>query len=213
MCVCVSFSHRWNMTALAVDVRCGGNSRTVQEGAAGGLGPPGHLVWGRNAHARKHSGDNPATQQERTAHDASYHAGACGGLTGIHDARFQGGQGRRGRAGGVRERSWEACEQSCGGEGGDGDWGTGMTEGTSVLQVLPCPKGYRHNWKRCPYAHEGESERRRDPRVFNYSAIVCPATKKVRHAGRGAEWRDGAEGACVCFFCWFVVCLRCGGGG
>lgn len=46
------------------------------------------------------------------------------------------------------------------------------------FKVLPCPKGYRHNWKRCPFAHEGESERRRDPRVFKYSAVVCPATKK-----------------------------------
>lgn len=88
----VSFSHRWNMTASGVDVRCGGNSRTVQEGAAGGFGAPGHLVWGRKqAHTRKHSAANPATQQQqRTTHDASQHAGACGRLPGIHDARFQG---------------------------------------------------------------------------------------------------------------------------
>ncbi|GMH39237.1 hypothetical protein BSKO_07135 [Bryopsis sp. KO-2023] len=53
------------------------------------------------------------------------------------------------------------------------------------FKVLPCCKGYRHNWKRCPFAHEGESERRRDPRIFKYTAVVCPATKKGVQCPRG----------------------------
>lgn len=46
-------------------------------------------------------------------------------------------------------------------------------------QVLPCNKGYRHDWTVCPYVHEKEKARRR-PLTCNYTGIACPEMKKVR---------------------------------
>ncbi|KAJ4955205.1 hypothetical protein NE237_011988 [Protea cynaroides] len=44
-----------------------------------------------------------------------------------------------------------------------------------VFKIKDCSIKIRHNWKFCPYAHTGEMVRRRDPRIFNYAAVYCPA--------------------------------------
>ncbi|KAJ1692417.1 hypothetical protein LUZ63_009115 [Rhynchospora breviuscula] len=36
----------------------------------------------------------------------------------------------------------------------------------------------RHDWTDCPYLHEGEKARRRDPRRFDYSGKLCTEFKK-----------------------------------
>lgn len=38
---------------------------------------------------------------------------------------------------------------------------------------LPAP-GLQHDWRACPFAHPTENARRRDPREFKYSSLVCP---------------------------------------
>ena len=43
------------------------------------------------------------------------------------------------------------------------------------FKVAMCPKQGRHPWCDCPYAHPTENARRRDPRVFSYSCVECPA--------------------------------------
>lgn len=45
-------------------------------------------------------------------------------------------------------------------------------------KVLLCPKRYSHDWGACPYAHNNESARRRDPQRFSYSSCICPNTGK-----------------------------------
>jgi len=52
-------------------------------------------------------------------------------------------------------------------------------------KVLPCTKSYNHNWKVCPFAHEGEKARRRDPRAVRYVGIECPDSKSGRQCPRG----------------------------
>lgn len=47
-------------------------------------------------------------------------------------------------------------------------------------QVLPCPHGYRHSWTHCPFAHVGETARRRCPRSYSYLPEVCPNAKAKR---------------------------------
>ncbi|KAF3433199.1 hypothetical protein FNV43_RR24301 [Rhamnella rubrinervis] len=44
-----------------------------------------------------------------------------------------------------------------------------------AYKIKRCPRTRSHDWTECPYAHRGEKATRRDPRKFNYSAIVCPA--------------------------------------
>lgn len=45
-------------------------------------------------------------------------------------------------------------------------------------KVIACPKAYSHDWGACPYAHQNESARRRDPQLFDYSSCICPNTSK-----------------------------------
>jgi hypothetical protein len=47
------------------------------------------------------------------------------------------------------------------------------------LQVVPCNRGYRHDWTICPFVHEKEKAKRR-PLTCNYTGIACPEMKKVR---------------------------------
>lgn len=54
-------------------------------------------------------------------------------------------------------------------------------------KVIPCGKCYPHNWKRCPFAHEGESARRRDPRTHSYSDVMCPEARKGQTCPRGDD--------------------------
>lgn len=53
------------------------------------------------------------------------------------------------------------------------------------MQVALCPKPYSHDWGACPYAHEKENARRRDPLKFQYSSCICP------NSGKGAECSNG----------------------
>ncbi|GMH37480.1 hypothetical protein BSKO_05353 [Bryopsis sp. KO-2023] len=52
-------------------------------------------------------------------------------------------------------------------------------------KVISCGKCYPHNWKRCPFAHEGEAARRRDPRTHSYSDVMCPEARKGQTCPRG----------------------------
>jgi len=45
-------------------------------------------------------------------------------------------------------------------------------------QVRLCSKSSAHDWMQCPYAHEGEKARRRDPLVHNYSGTACADFRK-----------------------------------
>jgi hypothetical protein len=43
------------------------------------------------------------------------------------------------------------------------------------FKVAMCTRQGRHPWSECPYAHPTENARRRDPRLFSYSCVECPA--------------------------------------
>ncbi|GMH37497.1 hypothetical protein BSKO_05370 [Bryopsis sp. KO-2023] len=53
------------------------------------------------------------------------------------------------------------------------------------FKVAPCCKQYCHDWWACPFAHEGEKARRRDPRTFKYASVACPSVKQGKHCNRG----------------------------
>ncbi|XP_059627044.1 zinc finger CCCH domain-containing protein 54 [Cornus florida] len=44
-------------------------------------------------------------------------------------------------------------------------------------KIKPCSRTRSHDWTLCPFAHNGEKARRRDPRRYNYAAIACPDFK------------------------------------
>uniref|UniRef100_A0A3Q7HDD9 AtC3H23-like CCCH zinc finger domain-containing protein n=1 Tax=Solanum lycopersicum TaxID=4081 RepID=A0A3Q7HDD9_SOLLC len=48
-----------------------------------------------------------------------------------------------------------------------------------IYKVQKCSKHYSHDWTSCPFTHEGEKARRRDPRKYNYLPIPCPGYKFV----------------------------------
>jgi hypothetical protein len=41
------------------------------------------------------------------------------------------------------------------------------------MQVLPCPTQRQHDWKTCPFKHQGEKVARRDLRVHPHYGIAC----------------------------------------
>lgn len=43
-----------------------------------------------------------------------------------------------------------------------------------AFKIKKCPRMRSHDWTECPYAHKGEKAQRRDPRKYNYEAIICP---------------------------------------
>lgn len=61
-----------------------------------------------------------------------------------------------------------------------------MTRSHTGTQVVPCPYTYRHNWTHCPFAHSGETARRRDPTACAHAAELCPRVRSVspRHLSR-----------------------------
>lgn len=73
------------------------------------------------------------------------------------------------------DRRWDWC----------GGYGRLIVGG--VMQVLPCEKTYRHDWWACPFVHPGESAKRRDPRLYKYSAVACPNAKQVQQMVNGWE--------------------------
>ncbi len=55
---------------------------------------------------------------------------------------------------------------------------TPLLRPASTLQIAPCTKTYEHEWSTCPYVHEGEKMRRRDPRT--HSCHACPLSKQKK---------------------------------
>ncbi|PON60005.1 Zinc finger, CCCH-type [Parasponia andersonii] len=54
-----------------------------------------------------------------------------------------------------------------------------------AYKIKRCPRMRSHDWTECPYAHRGEKAQRRDPRKYNYSAIVCPAFRNGACCSKG----------------------------
>lgn len=52
-------------------------------------------------------------------------------------------------------------------------------------KVDMCTREDNHDWARCPFAHEKEKAKRRDPRRFKYASLPCPDTMQGRHCPRG----------------------------
>ncbi|XP_041995973.1 zinc finger CCCH domain-containing protein 2-like [Salvia splendens] len=65
------------------------------------------------------------------------------------------------------------------------------------FKVRKCSRSRSHDWTDCPFAHPGEKARRRDPRRFCYSGLVCPEYRKG-HCGKG----DACEFSHGVFECW-----------
>lgn len=51
-----------------------------------------------------------------------------------------------------------------------------------VFKVVHCSKQFVHDWKECPYAHEGETARRRHPN--QHTAQPCPNFKSTKMCPR-----------------------------
>ncbi|KAE8680928.1 Zinc finger CCCH domain-containing protein 49 [Hibiscus syriacus] len=65
------------------------------------------------------------------------------------------------------------------------------------FKVRKCARGRSHDWTECPYAHQGEKARRRDPRKFHYSGTACPDFRKgICNKGDSCEFAHGV------FECW-----------
>lgn len=45
------------------------------------------------------------------------------------------------------------------------------------FKILSCPLKTSHDWSSCPWAHPKEQARRRDPRRFYYTPMMCPYAK------------------------------------
>ncbi|MCO5597404.1 hypothetical protein L7F22_051480 [Adiantum nelumboides] len=65
------------------------------------------------------------------------------------------------------------------------------------FKVRLCMRERSHDWTQCPFAHPGEKARRRDPRVYHYSAVPCPDFRKAA-CKRG----DACELSHGVFECW-----------
>lgn len=53
------------------------------------------------------------------------------------------------------------------------------------FKVEMCTRDENHDWARCPFAHEKEKARRRDPRLFKYASLPCPDTMQGGSCARG----------------------------
>ncbi|XP_068331457.1 zinc finger CCCH domain-containing protein 30-like [Pyrus communis] len=65
------------------------------------------------------------------------------------------------------------------------------------FKVRPCSRAYSHDWTECPFVHQGENARRRDPRKFHYSCVPCPDFRKGAY--RRGDMCEYAHGV---FECW-----------
>lgn len=52
-----------------------------------------------------------------------------------------------------------------------------------VFKVAQCSKQFVHDWKECPYRHDGETAGRRHPRL--HAAQPCPEYKNTKSCPRG----------------------------
>jgi hypothetical protein len=48
-----------------------------------------------------------------------------------------------------------------------------------AFKILSCPLKTSHDWSSCPWAHPKEQARRRDPRRYYYTPVMCPYAKMV----------------------------------
>ncbi|KAI5077992.1 hypothetical protein GOP47_0007816, partial [Adiantum capillus-veneris] len=65
------------------------------------------------------------------------------------------------------------------------------------FKVRLCMRERSHDWTQCPFAHPGEKARRRDPRLYHYSAVPCPDFRKAAcRRGDACELSHGV------FECW-----------
>ncbi|KAL5055977.1 hypothetical protein RYX36_036659 [Vicia faba] len=46
------------------------------------------------------------------------------------------------------------------------------------FKVKTYSRGYSHDWTHCPFVHPGENARRRDPKKYLYSCVLCPESQK-----------------------------------
>lgn len=53
------------------------------------------------------------------------------------------------------------------------------------FKIVPCSKTYSHKWTLCPCAHDGETAKRRCPRLFNYKPTLCPLIKAKKFCPLG----------------------------
>ena len=67
---------------------------------------------------------------------------------------------------------------------------------TNELKTVPCSKTCAHDWTVCPYAHCGEIARRRDLKMFSYSAIPCADYQKVPTSRAKARGKGSHEYSC-----------------
>ncbi|KIZ00324.1 Zinc finger CCCH domain-containing protein 37 [Monoraphidium neglectum] len=61
------------------------------------------------------------------------------------------------------------------------------------FKVEACVRSDNHDWARCPFAHDKEKGRRRDPRAFQYTSQPCPHTMQARHPGRSCPSGDACS--------------------
>ncbi|XP_034583330.1 zinc finger CCCH domain-containing protein 10 [Setaria viridis] len=105
-----------------------------------------------------------------------------------------------------RYRRWAAA--SCGADPSDPTtWYAWAHRGHRLWAAMPdafwiymykvhrCPQLSSHDWTRCPYAHNGERARRRNPRRFSYLAVTCPAFRESQQHQHLA--RTGAAASCM----------------
>jgi len=64
------------------------------------------------------------------------------------------------------------------------------------FKIVPCSKTCAHDWTVCPYAHCGEIARRRDLKMFSYSAIPCADYQKVPTSHAKAKGKGSHEYSC-----------------
>ncbi|KAL1821642.1 hypothetical protein ACET3Z_016511 [Daucus carota] len=65
------------------------------------------------------------------------------------------------------------------------------------FKVRKCTRSRSHDWTDCPFSHPGEKARRRDPRKFNYSGVVCQDFRRgMCPRGDRCEYSHGV------FECW-----------
>ncbi|KAK1405295.1 C3H1-type domain-containing protein [Heracleum sosnowskyi] len=65
------------------------------------------------------------------------------------------------------------------------------------FKVRRCTRSRSHDWTDCPFAHPGEKARRRDPRKYHYTGIICQDFRRGE-CPRG----DNCEFAHGVFECW-----------
>lgn len=66
-----------------------------------------------------------------------------------------------------------------------------------MYKVHRCPQLSSHDWTSCPYAHNGERARRRNPRRFSYLAVTCPSFRESQKQQQQQHLSAPAPASCV----------------